>query len=1482
MNKKLQKLILLLIAFTVIQAKAQQVTVTSTAGSGASSPGGYSSLIGAFSDINSGVYQGNIDIRINSSFSMSASASLNQSGTGSASYTTVVIGPGSSVTSMVQVSTTTAGINLIDLNGADSVVIDGRVGGTGSTSMLEFWSNVSSGTASNSNVTLRLNNGATRNEFRYVTFTHSSPNAAGPTAPAGCANIYLLNTTASTPSNSNNTIANCVITGSRNPVIMDGITNNSTNVVTDNIVIKNNTIKDFGNVGLNFNTNNIGIITIDSNVFFHSSSFSSNNGQTTRAMYIGLTTGTTKITANITRNRIYDLKSSVYSGTALFGITAALPVATNGNTINIINNSVVLMQTNSGVNSSFTNGCNGIYVTGSNPGVVNVYHNTVRIGGTSSGSTSTSVRAYGFMVFNSSSSATINVKNNIFSVTRTGLTTLAAANFYLAAIYYYTGPTYNVDNNVYYGSPYTLGVPSAAGGITITTAIAWSTNDANSLTKLPTFSNTQQPYLSGTSLADADLSAPRISSVLADIDNNTRAATCYKGAYEATASPFITNDLQARIIYTYGKIPVGTLDSIRVRVKSNGISTLTNSLITVTIKGANTATLTYNIPSIGALTDLTYTLPGYTPLNLGYDTITAAVPTGDQNTTNDTITWIRENTLNALSYTRPFIGRTGNLGTNPQGELMAKFNTPVNNFVNQVNVDFTSAGWSAQSFSVVIYEDSGSTFGPKMNALWVSSPQTTVNGIYNLSVPSVAIRSGYFYVGVRQLTSNNIGFAYQNENPIRSGTFYFRQGATYSTSPWNDFAVNANNQFRFMIEPRLKINNDLGVTDLVSPGLCAGSANTTYSVNVQNLGLLTQDFSVNPLSVYGTATDPNGTTTSFGPIVINSDTLTTDGIKVVTLNNNYNMSAAGTYTFKAWTRSGADNNAINDTLFNVSRTVVVPTSAPHVQNFNLSTAMPTGWSTANFRFYGNAGTGVSGSNSMRALILSTSTFNSNAVLSSPRITGATAAYQLRFKYKVTDFTGGAPTALQSVDSIKVLISSDCGASYNYAYVITGANHTATSDYTNVNLNLAGYVGGGNDLLVKFQLDWFGTTNNSYVDFDDIRFIDTTNDVRPSNIGGLCSNLPSGAALNITADIANVGTSTANTVSYGISITGPSSYSNSGSINTIVGGSTNPISFASFTPTRVGTYNVKIYSNYAGDNDIYNDTIYTSFTVFAGVDTFNITNLSTSGFTINWSAIAAATSYNLDVATDPTFTSILTGYNNLQVNGTSQIVSGLTSGATYYYRVRTTNACGTSNNSHTDSATTLTLSTPLTLTAYLQGLYQGGSTMINAPFSAIGVGSSSVADTITIELHSSTSPFALVSTTVGTIGTNGVGNISLPATASGGTYYIVLKHRNSISVWSSTAITFNNSSNSYNFSNLASKAYGDNLVDLGSGVFGLYSGDINQDGSVDFNDYPSLDLASSAGVLGYDLNDLNGDASVDFNDYPVLDANSSLGVITINP
>jgi hypothetical protein len=87
---------------------------------------------------------------------------------------------------------------------------------------------------------------------------------------------------------------------------------------------------------------------------------------------------------------------------------------------------------------------------------------------------------------------------------------------------------------------------------------------------------------------------------------------------------------------------------------------------------------------------------------------------------------------------------------------------------------------------------------------------------------------------------------------------------------------------------------------------------------------------------------------------------------------------------------------------------------------------------------------------------------------------------------------------------------------------------------------------------------------------------------------------------------------------------------------------------------------------------------------------------------------------------------------------------------------------------------------------------------------------------------------------------------------------------------------------YNFTNAQNKALGDNLRNNGAGVFLIFNGDINQDGSVDFNDYPALDIGSNNGDIGYLPTDLNGDASVDFNDYPILDINSNNGIVAIRP
>jgi hypothetical protein len=249
--------------------------------------------------------------------------------------------------------------------------------------------------------------------------------------------------------------------------------------------------------------------------------------------------------------------------------------------------------------------------------------------------------------------------------------------------------------------------------------------------------------------------------------------------------------------------------------------------------------------------------------------------------------------------------------------------------------------------------------------------------------------------------------------------------------------------------------------------------------------------------------------------------------------------------------------------------------------------------------------------------------------------------------------------------------------------------------------------------------------------------------------------------------------------------------------------------------------------------------------------------------------------------------------NLTIKQASSSNTNLTIGTNalpYSWNGLTFNGAGTqtaylTNVAGCDSAATLTLSvTASTVTfnlkAILQGLYLGNGKMIAAPFSADGVSPMSIADTITVELRADTSPFNVVHTIKGLLDTAGNATITFPSSVNGNSYYVAVLHRNSIPVWSASPITFS-ATTSYDFTNAITKAFGSNMVEDG-GVFMLFSGDINQDGSIDFSDYPDLDISSYNGDLGYYVTDLNGDASVDFSDYPTLDINSNLGVLVVTP
>jgi hypothetical protein len=186
-----KSLLLTILLCCSLAGYSQQVTLTASSGTAS---GTFTTLKGAFDAINAGTHQGAIVISINSSTTESASALLNASGSGSASYTGINIYP---TTTGLSISGELAA-PLIDLNGADNVTIDGRVNATGSTKSLTVSNTSTSSTAGTS--TIRFINDASSNTVKYCTLKGSSTNAS--------AGIVFFSTTTGATGNDNNTINN--------------------------------------------------------------------------------------------------------------------------------------------------------------------------------------------------------------------------------------------------------------------------------------------------------------------------------------------------------------------------------------------------------------------------------------------------------------------------------------------------------------------------------------------------------------------------------------------------------------------------------------------------------------------------------------------------------------------------------------------------------------------------------------------------------------------------------------------------------------------------------------------------------------------------------------------------------------------------------------------------------------------------------------------------------------------------------------------------------------------------------------------------------------------------------------------------------------------------------------------------------------------------------------------------------------------------
>ncbi|MDQ3019124.1 MAG: hypothetical protein M3R36_00920 [Bacteroidota bacterium] len=179
-------------------------------------------------------------------------------------------------------------------------------------------------------------------------------------------------------------------------------------------------------------------------------------------------------------------------------------------------------------------------------------------------------------------------------------------------------------------------------------------------------------------------------------------------------------------------------------------------------------------------------------------------------------------------------------------------------------------------------------------------------------------------------------------------------------------------------------------------------------------------------------------------------------------------------------------------------------------------------------------------------------------------------------------------------------------------------------------------------------------------------------------------------------------------------------------------------------------------------------------------------------------------------------------------------------------------------------------TTLNITVAPEGFYNPSTLKLN------------MRDTVTAYLRNLNAPFVKIDSAKSVIDSVTLTGAFLFNNAPSGTYYIVVKHRNCIETWSNSAVVLTSGSETtYNFTLAASKAFGNNMILKGT-KYCIYSGDVNQDGTVDLTDLSLIDNDAYNFVSGYFNTDLTGDNYVDLEDLSIADNNAYNFVIKVTP
>ena len=633
--------------FLVPYGAYAQVNVTATGGT--TGPSAYTSVKDAFDAINLGTHTGDITVIVTSGTTEPGTASLDASGTGSASYNSVLLKPDAGTTPTISGAFGNAPV--IMLNGASNVMIDGSNNGTSSRDMtitntdtyypqVVLFGSVSSTAISGDTLKNCVIVNGSNISTPVIVSDGASPGSSGYFNNIGIVNndiqtayigIYLAADQYTTDNGSGtcvtgNKLSNTGSSAVRYVGIYDeglaGATISNNDIgnfdASDDeddygiwvaygssaTKVSGNTISGLGYTGSNSGYAPSGIavspgitsadIQVAGNTISGLSSVSTGN---TTGIYLFSSTGGVVIR----RNMISDIKNSSATGAGAAGIW--LESSRNRAAVNVYNNFVWDVAAYGTTRWSASGNGNGIVAE--DGGGYHIYFNTVLLNTNQTVNTGTRAAAM-YISSKVNTSNSIDLQNNLFINTQTRGNANSRMAFVIMAS---TSVLNSCDYNDYYAASGNLAAQGTNTTIWKTMANVQSNIGANSnsVSIQPTFASSTDLHLPASSNTSLNNTGISIASITHDIDNDLRTPTPDMGADEfgncldviITSQPAADTVCEQSIASFSVAATNGTLVQWQVNTGA-GFTNITNN---ATYSGATGNTLT--------VTGVSTTMSGY-------------------------------------------------------------------------------------------------------------------------------------------------------------------------------------------------------------------------------------------------------------------------------------------------------------------------------------------------------------------------------------------------------------------------------------------------------------------------------------------------------------------------------------------------------------------------------------------------------------------------------------------------------------------------------------------------------------------------------------------------------------------------------------------------------------------------------------------------------------------------------------------------------